>query len=170
MVGLPYHQVLEQSVFTPAGLINTYLLDYGVSGQDPRMAHGYFRTFDGADYHGSHAWSSGGLVSNLRDLSTFMRALVAGEIFLQPSTFDLMVSPPDGDHYGLGMFVSQFPGGLSWGHGGGVFGYNSRMEYFPDLDALVISSMTSHGYDFMITNWYDDFLFPIIEEVRRVVD
>lgn len=47
-----------------------------------------------------------------------------------------------------------------------IFGYNTRLEYFPELNATVISTMSFNGYDFMVTNWYEDFCFPVIEEVR----
>jgi len=157
VAGAPYPEVLQKRICSPIGLENTYLLDYGISPDDPQIAHGYTRTFDGLHYHGSQAWAAGGLVSTVPDLTTFMQALTGGELFENQTTFDLMVTPVEGGYYGLGMFITQTQEGLAYGHSGGIFGYNTRLEYFPELSTTVISIMSSNGYDFMIVNWYDDF-------------
>lgn len=170
VTGKSYHEVLRERICNPLGLENTGLLDYDISPDDPQIAHGYTMTFDGLHYHGSQAWAAGGLVSTVEDLSIFMHALVNGELFDQQSTFDLMVWLEEGAHYGLGMFVTQTQEGLAYGHGGGIFGYNTRLEYFPEFGTTVISTMSFNGYDFMVTNWYDDFCFPVIAEVRRAMN
>jgi len=170
VTGTPYHEELQERICNPLGLGNTHLLDYDISPDDPQIAHGYTMTFDGTHYHGSQAWAAGGLVSTVQDLSIFMQALVNEELFDQQSTFDLMVWLEEGAHYGLGMFVTQTQEGLAYGHSGGIFGYNTRLEYFPEFGTTVISTMSFNGYDFMVTNWYDDFCFPVINEVRRAMN
>jgi D-alanyl-D-alanine carboxypeptidase len=167
--GKPYHEVLQERIYSRLGLENTHLLNFDISADDERIAHGYTQTFDGTHYHGSQAWAAGGLVSNVRDLSMLMRALVDGALFQQQATFDLMVSPAEGSHYGFGMFVTSSQQGLSYGHGGAIFGYNTKLEYFPDVDAIVSTNMTFNGYDFVVVNWLDDFCYPVLAEVRRVV-
>jgi len=167
VTGKAYHEVLDESIFAPLGLTNTYVLDYGFSGDDPRMAHGYTSTFDGTHYHGTQAWAGGGMVSTVRDLSVFMRALVDGDLFQRQSTFDMMVSPVPGSYYGFGMFITGHFGGPSYGHGGAIFGYNTKLEYFTDVDAIVASTMSFNGYDFVVVNWQDDFCDRVIAEVRR---
>lgn len=169
VTGKSYDAVLQERIYIPLGLENTHLLDYDVSSDDPRIAHGYTMSFDGTHYHGSQAWAAGGLVSTVEDLSLFMHALVNGELFDQPSTFDLMVWLEEDAHYGLGMFVTQTQEGIAYGHGGGIFGYNTRLEYFPVFETTVISTMSFNGYDFMVTNWYDDFCFPVITEVSKTI-
>ncbi|GEM_PF-5940625 len=170
ITGKPYHEVLRERICNPLGLENTHLLDYDITPDDLRIAHGYTMTFDGTHYHGSQAWAAGGLVSTVEELSVFMHALVNSELFDETSTFDLMVWLDEGAHYGLGMFVTQTQEGLAYGHGGGIFGYNTRLEYFPEFGTTVISTMSFNGYDFMVTNWYDDFCFPVIAEVRRAMN
>ncbi len=167
VTGSPYHLALRERIHDRVGLGHTYLLDFDISPSDPLLAHGYTGTFDGTHYHGSHAWASGGLVSTARDLATFMRALVDGVLFQDPSTFGLMVAPEPGSPYGLGMFVTETPYGVAYGHGGAVFGYNTRMEHFPAVGATVVSTMSFNGYDFVVTNWYDDLCFPAIGEILR---
>lgn len=34
--------------------------------------------------------------------------------------------------YGLGVYIDQTPLGTRYGHGGWMFGYVSRMSYYPD--------------------------------------
>ncbi len=96
-----------------------------------------------------------------------MLALVNGELFDDYSTFELMSTPVSGGHYGLGLFITQTPRGIAYGHSGAIFGYNTRFEYFPDVQAVVISTMNFNGYDFMVSNWYDDYCYPVIDEIIR---
>ncbi len=170
VTGKSYDVVLQERICNPLGLGNTHLLDYDISPGDPQLAHGYTMTFDGTHYHGSQPWAAGGLVSTVEDLSIFMHALVNGELYDQPSTFNLMVWLEEGAYYGLGMFVTQTSEGMAYGHGGGIFGYNTRLEYFPEFEITVISTMSFNGYDFMVTNWYDDFCFPVIAEIRKTIN
>ena len=167
--GDQYHEVLREKITIPLGLTNTHVLDYDIRNDDVRMAHGYTQTFDGIHYHGSQAWAAGGLVSTVKDLAAFMQSLTSGEIFENQTTFDLMVTPVAGGHYGLGIFIRLTDEGLTYGHSGAIFGYNTRFEFFPELDATIISTMSFNGYDFMVVNWYDDFCFPVVEEIRHVL-
>jgi D-alanyl-D-alanine carboxypeptidase len=168
VTGVTYHEILQQRICIPVGMANTRLLDYDITSNDMRIAHGYTQAFEGTDYHGSQAWAAGGLLSTVKDLSKFMQALTSGELFQKPSTFYLMVTPVDGGYYSLGMFVQRTEQGLTYGHSGAIFGYNTRLEYFPEFDATVISIMSFNGYDFMVMNWYEDFCFPVIKEIRRI--
>ena len=170
VTGMQYHEALRERICSRIGLTTTGVLDYDIPGDDRRFAHGYFHDFDGTDYHGTHGWASGGLVSNVRELTLFMRALVDGRLFQDPSTFDLMVTPVAGGHYGMGMFVTQTPRGVSYGHGGAVFGYNTKLEYHPELDVIVAANLTFNGIDFVILNWMDDFYMPVLAEVQRALD
>ena len=165
--GKQYHEVLQERITIPLGLENTFLLDYDITPEDPRFAHGYTQGFEGTMYHGSQAWAGGGLVSTPADLAVFMKSLVAGDLFLQPSTFSMMVTPVAGSNYGFGIFLTQTSEGQAYGHGGAIFGYNTRLEYFPEVEAVVVSTMSFTGYDFIVVNWYDDFCYPVIREVRR---
>jgi len=148
-------------------LSNTHLLDFGITGDDENVVHGYTMGFDGTDYHGSQAWAAGGIVSTVHDLSVFMHALVNGELFQDYSTFELMSNPVSGGHYGLGLFITQTPRGIAYGHSGAIFGYNTRLEYFSYYQAIIVSLMNFNGYDFMVTNWYDDYCYSVIDEIKR---
>ena len=96
-----------------------------------------------------------------------MKALVNGDLFTEESTFDNMIAPIEGQTYGMGMFITETVKGTAYGHSGAIFGYNTRLEYFPDDDVSVISVMSFDGYDFMVMNWYEDYCYGIIDEIRR---
>jgi len=167
VTGSQYHIVLKDRIYNKINLNNTYLLDYDITKDNVHIAHGYTQGFDGTDYHGSQPWAAGGMVSTVKDLSAFMNALVDGNLFTQSSTFSMMVTPEPGAFYGLGITVWDTPEGRAYGHGGGIFGFNLRLEYFPEYGTTVISAMSFNGYDFIVTNWYDDFCYPVIREVSR---
>ena len=167
VTGKSYQEVLEDEICTPLNMSNTFLLDFGITGDDNNVVHGYTMGFDGTDYHGSQAWAAGGILSTVHDLYLFMHALVNGDLFQDYSTFELMSTPVDGGHYGLGLFINQTPKGILYGHSGAIFGYNTRLEYSLDVQAIIISSMNFYGYDFMVTNWYDEYCYPVIDEINK---
>jgi CubicO group peptidase (beta-lactamase class C family) len=170
VTGTSYENVLRDRICSPLGLPQTSVLGQGISPNDYRMARGYFQGFDGTRFHGSHAWAAGGIVSDVYDLTLFMEALVSGRLFQDPSTFTAMVSPVAGSHYGLGMFIRETPIGASYGHGGGIFGYYAELEYLPELQTVVAATFTFSGVDFIVTNWWEDFYIPALQEVRESLD
>jgi len=96
----------------------------------------------------SVSWSAGALVSTPRDMATFMRALLRGEL-LGPKALAEMKTTVDcklvtGDlGYGLGMQVHETSVGMLYGHGGLNFGYQAMTMYYEALD-LTFSHM--HNY------------------------
>jgi D-alanyl-D-alanine carboxypeptidase len=166
VTGNPYPHELNERILKPAELVNTYMLNYGIEAEDERIAHGYTQEFDGIDYHTSQPWAAGGLLSTASDLSLFMSSLMQGGLFEKSTTLKLMLTPVEGGHYGLGIFVTQSMEGTMYGHSGAIFGYNTRVEYFTEINSTIVSCMSFNGYDFMVVNWYDDFCYPIVREIR----
>jgi CubicO group peptidase (beta-lactamase class C family) len=166
ITGDPYYKVLQDRIYNKIGLTNTYLLNYDLESNNSQIAHGYTGTFDGINYHGSQAWAAGGILSTVDDLSIFMKALVEGRLFLNNHTFDLMVTSAYNSHYGLGIFLTETEEGISYGHGGAIFGYNIKLEYFTSSKTIIISTLSFYGYDFFVVNWFDDFCYPILEELQ----
>jgi D-alanyl-D-alanine carboxypeptidase len=97
-----------------------------------RYAHGYSRLgkprlYDISFVDPSLFWAAGAIVSTAGDLFRFHDALLRGRL-LRPNLLAAMkttvnVTPEQG--YGLGMIRWRFPCGTFWGHGGGVFGYET---------------------------------------------
>jgi hypothetical protein len=79
------------------------------------------------DRSGTHAaelrlWSDAGIVSTVGDVKKFVRALVDGDLFRGPATFDAMTRLPNGVEmgYGQGIGISRKGGDTILFHTGGA--------------------------------------------------
>lgn len=113
--------------------------------------------------------SAGSIRSTIKDLATWNQALYGGKL-LKPSSLREMTTPAkvaDGrttsaarwnspsfqpppppayrgfDDYGFGLNIGKFYGHKVIGHSGGIPGFNSMMEYFPEEKIVVISLSNS---------------------------
>jgi len=86
-------------------------------------------------YNPSLAWGAGNLISDLRDLTRFLRALLGGRL-LPPRLLAEMTTPVDtpqpGLGYGLGLVVIETPAGRLIGHDGAIPGFLNNVWSTPD--------------------------------------
>lgn len=140
VTGRPIGEQITRRVIDRAGLQDTYWPRQGeqrLRGPHPR---GYWSDAPGAPYEDitrmdpSLGWAAGQLVSTTADLGRFMQALLAGEL-LAPRELEQMmttVRAPGFDvgrgwRYGLGVASRNLPcGGVAWGHGGDIQGFETR--------------------------------------------
>jgi D-alanyl-D-alanine carboxypeptidase len=113
----------------------------------PPRAHQYLQTLDANDFDPSlDLWGGGGLVSNLEDLSTFYQTLLAGDLFDDPATLDLMIEvtpqslDEEGHGYGMGLVREEIAGVTCYGHGGF---WSTLAWHCPDLDLTVAAAATN---------------------------
>ncbi|MDP9136419.1 MAG: beta-lactamase family protein, partial [Actinomycetota bacterium] len=101
-----------------------------------RHAHGYSRVgatrrFDISVLNQTWAGAAGAIVSTLRDVARFHRALLGGRL-LRPDLLAQMRTTvdtgSDAQTYGLGLIRSRYPCGTFWGHGGETLGYLSYAD------------------------------------------
>jgi D-alanyl-D-alanine carboxypeptidase len=136
----PVGEEITRRIIRPAGLRDTYWPRQGeqrLRGEHPR---GYWADAPGAPYEDitrmdpSLGWAAGQLVSTTADLGRFMEALLGGEL-LPPAQLAEMrrtVRAPEFDaepgwRYGLGIASHRLGcGGLGWGHGGDIQGFETR--------------------------------------------
>jgi len=113
----------------------------------PLRAHQYLESLDANTFDPSlDLFGGGGLVSTLKDVSRFYRALHGGEIFRKSQTLGLMleITPQsveaDGRGYGLGIVRAEFDGLVCYGHGGfwGILAWHC-----PDVDLTVVAAATN---------------------------
>lgn len=90
--------------------------------------------------------AAGFLLSTARDLVAWSTALAGGKVVSKES-LALMTTPavlPDGKGtgYGFGLMIDEFEGRKRISHGGGIFGFNSLLAWFPaeDVHVAVISN------------------------------
>jgi D-alanyl-D-alanine carboxypeptidase len=97
-----------------------------------------------ADWHASmDLYGGGGLVMSARDLAVFFAALFEGRVFDKPDTLDMMLwqGPHQrGNHYRLGIFVSQANGRTFYWHSGF---WGTVALYAPDTGVAVAGVTTN---------------------------
>lgn len=149
----PFHQLLDEIIFTPLEMDDTYLMFY----QDPKnetkeLADIFLEATNIKDYTSlSIDWAGGGIISTAADLSIFIRALNTGEI-ISNETLDKLYNFDwkymRGIHYGYGFmnyaFGEYFPGLGSLGDYRGHMGVlGTQMFYEKETDTVYIASYGS---------------------------
>jgi D-alanyl-D-alanine carboxypeptidase len=136
--GEPWRAAVRERVIDRLDLESTSLPEPGDVSLRDNAAHGY-ELVDGelrdfSDVDPSMAGAAGGhaLLTTTEDLAHFMDALLAGELFEQPETFDEMLTlvpaadVPGKVGYGLGIERYELPGGVEMiGHLGTTAGYRA---------------------------------------------
>lgn len=148
VTGQPYHQVVRERIFEP--------LEMRDSGYDShtaliaRRADGYNHGFDGysnAEWLDmSLPYAAGSLYSTVEDLFRWDRALAAGRVVtreMQKRLFNRHVKAGR-SFYGYGWVIGEVSlPGLDKplrviGHGGGINGFNTILERYPEEDILIV--------------------------------
>ncbi|MDJ0437967.1 serine hydrolase domain-containing protein [Rhodococcus qingshengii] len=137
VTGRPLAEEMNRRIFAPIGLRDTYFPSPGdmtIRGPHPK---GYHRTApdsplsDVTEMDPSWGWAAGQLISTTSDLNQFLYALLDGRL-LPAAELDQMrttvhVGGPTGLEYGLGLTSRTLScGGVYWGHGGDIVGYETR--------------------------------------------
>ncbi|AGZ39137.1 serine hydrolase domain-containing protein [Actinoplanes friuliensis] len=137
VTGRPIAEQITDRVIRKAGLRHTYFPGVGDQSIRERHPHGYHpdesgELVDVTVLDPSWGWAAGQMIGTPEDLNSFFRALVGGRL-LPPAQLKEMrttVEAPEmwpGARYGLG--IMSFPlscGGVAWGHGGDIPGYETR--------------------------------------------
>jgi D-alanyl-D-alanine carboxypeptidase len=122
----------ENRIFRPLHLRST---TFPVSSTiiEGRHAHGYFvleppALFDITSFSPSLAGAGGAIVSNVRDVARFYRALLEGRLLTPSLLAAMQTTLPDatgdlGQRYGFGIEQYETSCGTAWGHSGAFPGY-----------------------------------------------
>ncbi|GAB7039127.1 serine hydrolase domain-containing protein [Catenuloplanes niger JCM 9533] len=150
VTGRPLAEEIDNRIIRRAGLTETYFPPVGeqrIRGAHPR---GYHRPAPGEPLRDittldpSWAWAAGQIVSTPRDINAFFGALLAGRLLgaAELAQMRTTVEAPGtwaGARYGLGLFSTPLTcGGLVWGHGGDIPGYESRGGATDDGRAVTV--------------------------------
>ena len=155
--GQPFEQLVYERIFRPLGLDDTFIAIPGADIPRNRMARGYYQPSQGysgapldvsgmPDY--SIASAAGNMVSSLRDMCRWARALADGSNAIGLRLEDFVGSIADSGTspghwffprtYARGMESWRWGGRDVWGHRGSFFGYHSGTFVEP-LSGLVFS-------------------------------
>lgn len=143
------HQLLQERIFDPLGLENTY---YPLSDTElPQgIADGYYdfgndgvlNESDLITYNSpSAAAAAGAIVSSIPDLLKYLPALITGDLIsselLQSRKTEYSAFDYEGVHYGYGLGLAS-QDGIAWGHQGGIDGFNSIINYLDSGQGFVV--------------------------------
>lgn len=136
VTGRPLAEEMDKRIIKRVGLRHTYFPAPG--GMTIREPHpkGYHRTSAGTplrdftEIDPSAGWAAGQMISTNSDLNQFFTALLAGRLLPAAQLTQMRTTVPIGDTgagYGLGLMSRPLScGGVYWGHGGDITGYETR--------------------------------------------
>ncbi len=154
--GETYPDFLQENIFGPLGMKNTFSLPSPRQKTDPLVAHSYVR-YQGViqpydTYPLDDIVGSGTIYSTVEDMFLYDQALYTDAIVRQ-STLAQAFQPAvlyDGTEYpyGFGWELKEENGILSYWHSGKWLGYQSYYERFPDLKLSIVVLMNwNYGPD-----------------------
>jgi D-alanyl-D-alanine carboxypeptidase len=151
ITGEPFYNAFKTKIFEPLHLEFTQF-----AAEDPvpeNIIRGYIdfysklQLIESTHYSGwDYYTADGGLISNVHDLSVFMRALFNGELISDESLQEMLTwkipKNPDPEFYplsyGLGIFKIETPYGIAYHHSGDAIGYYATMLYFEDSNTTLV--------------------------------
>ena len=144
----PVGEQIDQRIIKKLGLSHTYFPapgDRSIKGTHPQ---GYHLSAEGklediTEMDPAWGWAAGAMVSTPSELNTFFQAVFDGRLLTQASIDEMKKGVDTGSGgmvYGLGLFGTPLScGGTSWGHGGGIFGYETHNAIGPDGTAVTVA-------------------------------
>jgi len=160
----PYSEILEERIFEPLGMSDSYLMFYN---DEPTDIVGVY--LNGMDYSGKNAlsvdWAGGGVVTTMNDLLAFMEALETGGLLsdeVYKEMTDFVHRMEQGIYYSMGMMYFDFSE-LSF-----------LLGFMPDVYGGVGATGTYMLYDkenetYFIANFGStDFVEKGIEELVKI--
>ncbi|MFE4755314.1 serine hydrolase domain-containing protein [Streptomyces mirabilis] len=139
VTGRSLAEEIDQRVIKRIGLRHTYFPAPGEEMIREGHPRGYYQDSAGAplvdatEWDPSWAWAAGQMVSTNSDLNRFFSALLAGRLLPKAQLEQMRTTVPAGypfpagARYGLGLVSTPLScGGVYWGHGGSMTGYETR--------------------------------------------
>jgi CubicO group peptidase (beta-lactamase class C family) len=149
--GTSYESFVQTQLFDKVGMPDSYYCSERTVRKN--HAHGYDTESGQLVLKGylEHLWpyAAGSLCSNTTDLVAWTRALHDGKV-LKPESYQEMTTPGvlnDGTkiRYGLGIAVGDIGGRRAVAHGGGISGFLSEVEYYPDDGLVIVVLLNTNG-------------------------
>jgi D-alanyl-D-alanine carboxypeptidase len=169
VTGLEFSKALSEMITGPLNLEHTYITD-DISSENGH-AQSYYRPGEwkpATETHPSIPLGAGAISSSAQELNLFLNALFGGEILNEESLKE-MTTPVSG--FGLGVFQLPFDDKISWGHTGGIDGFQAVFAYFEKNEvavSAVFNGLSMSMNDILLTvlsaTFGKDFEIPKITE------
>lgn len=178
--GLSLEDVYKKKIFEPLELSSAYYSTFKPIPQG--TVKGYVDMYGNGQYVESEFLykdelntADGGISSNVYDLGVFFERLLKGDVISKQSLEDMTAYEAlpsdwvdaDFGHFknGLGLEYNKTPYGYSVGHTGGIDGFLSVAQYFPEHDATFVLLVNSGSYNNQQRlNIYKECLKEMFEE------
>lgn len=166
----PYEKLLQERIFEPLGLKNTYI--FGPISVQKGETKSYI--YNGAwqedlEAHPSIPLGAGNLNSTVSDLNVFASGLYGGKLVSKESLAKMMEIQ---DGFGRGMFAIPFYERKSYGHTGGIDGFRAFLGHFPEEKvtlAVLSNGMNYNNNDILIAalsaHFEQEWKFPDLREI-----
>ncbi|WP_435970421.1 serine hydrolase domain-containing protein [Streptomyces sp. Qhu_M48] len=136
VTGRPLAEEIDRRVVQRVGLRHTYFPAPGDRTLREPHPKGYREMtaegplVDSTRIDPSAGWAAGQMISTDSDLNRFFTSLLRGDLLDKARLAEMRTTVPVGDtgaHYGLGLMSRKLScGGVYWGHGGDILGYETR--------------------------------------------
>ncbi|MEU9034273.1 serine hydrolase domain-containing protein [Streptomyces sp. NPDC048352] len=130
VTGRPLGEQIDKRIIQPLGLRHTYFPAPGDMTIREPHPKGHDQRRDVTEIDPSAAWAAGQMISTNSDLNRFLTALLAGRLLPPAQLAQMRTTVPLGDTgagYGLGLMSRPLScGGVYWGHGGDIPGFETR--------------------------------------------
>lgn len=144
----PFSNILENSIIKPLKLKNTYYGGKTNTSENESYSYKYEEKWKKeSETDMSIPQGAGALISNPEDLNIFITQLFLGNI-VSKQNLESMKTIKNG--YGMGLFQFPYDDKVSYGHSGGIDGFQSVTSYFPEAKLAV--SMTGNGINYTQNN------------------
>jgi D-alanyl-D-alanine carboxypeptidase len=137
-----YAEAVNKRIIFKIGLKDTYFGVKTNTANNEALSYSYngkWKKFWETDM--SIPAGAGAMVSTPTDLDRFIEALFQRKL-VKPASLEMMKTMKD--KYGFAMFLSDFKGRASYGHGGAIDAYLSELAYFP-AERLAVSYISNGG-------------------------
>ncbi|MFE4975627.1 serine hydrolase domain-containing protein [Kitasatospora sp. NPDC056651] len=152
VTGRPLAEEIDRRIVRSLGLRHTYFPAVGDRTIREAHPHGYHvdpatgKPADFTELDPSAGWAAGQMISTNSDLNRFFTALLGGRLLPAAQLAQMRTTVPVGDTgmaSGLGIFSRPLScGGVYWGHGGDIPGYETRGGATDDGRAVNIAVTT----------------------------
>jgi CubicO group peptidase (beta-lactamase class C family) len=166
--GMPFTQYVQEKVLDPLGMKNSTLdIRQVLARSDRAIGHGPLPFRPPTEFM---IIPSGGVRTTANDMAHYLQfhineGALDGTRLLRQNLAETMYQPPNpaalNAEYALGIGTANWQGTRRFQHGGGGFGYNSNMVWYPELKlgAAVLSNVDDASLNMQLV---DDVLGSII--------
>jgi len=155
--GKKIHQLMQEFIFEPTGMKNSYLEER----DDRNVARGYADLYGQDKLMDVSIWdraegdgeADGGLISTAQDLTLFMESLFGGKLISlalleEMKRIQLSNCNTAECEYGLGMEIWRTKAGTAYGHNGGLVGVDANVLFYETTGAIsVLFKNDGRGWD-----------------------